>query len=133
MVYKYIPAIAGFANPPSIFLSGLILASLGCSQPGNPDVVEVTGTVTLDGQPVEEALVIFSPVDISGGSSSSAETDASGNYRLVFSSTQFGAFKGTHKVRFEKDGIPEKYSEDSELSATVTDGPNKLDFELSSN
>jgi hypothetical protein len=59
------------------------------------DVGEVSGTVTLDGQPLENALVTFTPEG--GGRGASGVTDASGKY-LLATAGQAGAVPGTHRV-----------------------------------
>jgi hypothetical protein len=56
----------------------LALAAVGCGP--NYDLHPVTGQVTLDGSPLENAVVTFRAV--SGGSSASGTTDASGVYTL---------------------------------------------------
>ncbi len=56
----------------------LALAAVGCGP--NYDLHPVTGKVTLDGSPLENAVVTFQAV--SGGSSASGTTDASGVYTL---------------------------------------------------
>ena len=56
----------------------LALASVGCGS--KYDLHPVTGKVTLDGTPLENAVVTFQAV--SGGNSASGTTDASGAYTL---------------------------------------------------
>ena len=56
----------------------LTLASVGCGS--KYDLHPVTGTVTLDGAPLENAVVTFQAA--SGGNSASGTTDASGVYTL---------------------------------------------------
>jgi hypothetical protein len=55
----------------------------------------VTGKVTLDGQPVTNGLVTFTPVE--GGRAASGKTDASGQYELVGVGGK-GAVVGQHRV-----------------------------------
>ena len=58
--------------------------TLGCGGDAGdmPQVGTVTGTVTLDGQPVSEANIVFNPV--SGGRSATAVSDSSGKYTLQY-------------------------------------------------
>jgi hypothetical protein len=56
---------------------------------------EVTGQVTMDGEPLANALVSFTPVE--GGAAAVGTTDASGNYSLV-SLGKKGAVIGQHTV-----------------------------------
>lgn len=51
----------------------------GCG-PSRPTTVPVSGTVLLDGEPVESAAVIFSSVE--GGRPATGITDAQGRFRL---------------------------------------------------
>ena len=117
----------------------------GCTHnPANyPDTAPVTGTVTLDGQPLEGATVNFKPGG--GGRPSRGITDADGNYELMYSGTVQGAMLGTHTVSILKEEdpqdeeadtvqvVPERYfGKDSELSAEVENAKNSIDFDLKS-
>ncbi len=130
----------------------MLLTLAGCpSADTRPEVelVPVDGTVTLDGQPLAGASVMF------GGGSAMGETDANGHYELARGDRK-GAPLGDHTVLIEKwvteDGspyksnemspmdagakqeIPAKYSngESTELKATVPAGGGAIDFELKS-
>ena len=81
----------------------LILAFLpGC---GNRfPVTKVTGTITWNGEPVENAMVTFIP-DSSSGTVATAQTDKSGKYVLktyLGDQTAYGAFSGGYKVTIVK-------------------------------
>ncbi len=112
-------------------------ALAGCG--GDPlPVVPVTGTITLDGQPLDGALVEFQPFD-SKGSPSYASTDAAGKYDLAFSQTRRGAWVGEHLVRIstrnENERIPEKlpsrYHVDSDVKREVrANEDNVIDFDI---
>ena len=86
-------------------LSLLVLASTigvlaGCGS-GEPtmNLVPVTGTVTLNGEPLEEANVRF--FDVNGkNQAASGKTDSDGKYNLGFS-TYKGAMAGQYKVVIE--------------------------------
>lgn len=97
----------------SILRSALILAlgaaaCSGCGQAG-PDyaslgLCSVQGTVTLDGSPLEKALVLFEHED---KTFSCGLTDSSGHYELMFNSRQPGVLKGKKTVRiWSSRGIP---------------------------
>jgi hypothetical protein len=65
------------------WMTMLLLGSIwvaGCGR-GGPDVVSVTGLVTLDGGPVEGAIVTFNPSDPSGVFATGITT-ADGRFRL---------------------------------------------------
>jgi hypothetical protein len=111
----------------------------GCGG-GRSGVSEVTGTITLDGQPLDGAQVTW-PVGGEHDRPSSGVTDASGKYRLMYTGTEAGAAVGNHKVEiitsFASDEVaappervPSKYNANSELTAEVNSGTNQLDFDL---
>ncbi len=123
----------------------LILVA-GCGRA--PDNVgRVSGKVTLDGQPLPNATVVFSPK--TAGSQSLAVTDTNGEYSLLYSSQVRGAEPGEHRVAVstftegDPDGdspvakvaerVPFKYNLRSELTANVDRGDNVVNFELNSN
>ncbi len=107
--------------------------------------------MTLDGQPVADAAVLFTPV--AGGTPASATTDAQGRFQLA-TNNQPGAVPGEHRVTITKqtmhgiapDGmpgpggiriewhVPERYSraETSGLTATVGADKREFPFALSS-
>ena len=125
-----------------------LLSFCGCFG-GGSDVAEVTGTITVDGQPIEHAVVSFTPVQ---GHASVGMTDAKGNYTLFYLRNVDGAEIGEHKVtvktRIIGDGsygdegsvqstgreelLPKKYWDrnQTELRATVERGSNTFNFDL---
>jgi hypothetical protein len=83
-------------------LVGLFLAVVvwlpGCGKSDNVKLVPVSGTVTLDGQPVADAAVSFLP-QASQSPGAGATTDASGHYELTTASVQrAGACAGKYNV-----------------------------------
>ncbi|WP_199195067.1 MULTISPECIES: carboxypeptidase regulatory-like domain-containing protein [Pirellulaceae] len=127
-------------------LAGLAFA-VGCGGGGDPDVVGVTGTVTMDGEPLPNATVVF----VSGqGRPSGAITDEEGKYELNYTGNQRGARIGPNKVQITTaqgptetmegepvaavpEIVPVKYNDQSELEFEVTaDGENVADFDLES-
>lgn len=78
-------------------LFALAACAYGCSGSGiDVDLAPVSGVITMDGQPLENAIVIFSPEK---GNPSSGKTDAKGYYELVYVGDAKGAIVGPHKVR----------------------------------
>lgn len=68
----------------------------GCGrQPGTEPTAPVTGTVTLDGQPIAGVSIAFIP---QRGRPASGLTDASGKFTLSTFDTADGAVVGSHKV-----------------------------------
>ncbi len=78
----------------------VLLGAVGC---GNHPV-PVKGIVTLDGQPVKEAMVFFYPVggDTKEGRIAAGGTDATGKYELSTLGVADGAFKREYKVVIHK-------------------------------
>lgn len=123
---------------------GLIAFVSGC---GNGKIGAVTGTVHLDGKPLEGALVTFYPqIDdkdaMEGGGASMGRTDAEGKYELIYSREQNGAQVGKHLVYIETleeggggdygggraEELPKRYNSESELNVEVHSGSNTIDF-----
>ena len=118
---------------------------VGCGGSSGPALGTVTGTVTMDGEPVPGVKIVFVPE--SKGSPSYGATDVYGRYRLLFNQNRAGAQLGSHHVILENvepttddNGqpigstpiikIPEKYAQPGVLSADVSKGRNKFDFTL---
>jgi hypothetical protein len=86
----------------TLFTFGVLsLTVAGCGGGGAdlPDLGTVSGKVTMDGQPLAGAVVIFTPV--SGPGSSTGVADEAGEYKLVFRQA-IGAVVGSHKVSISK-------------------------------
>ena len=77
---------------PLVFTALLV----GCSQEGGFKLAKVSGTVTLDGQPVAGAGLEF--VADAGGVAY-GRTDASGRYYMSFGNSRTGAIVGRNQVR----------------------------------
>lgn len=77
----------------------------GCSRGRQyPPTHSVSGFVTVEGQPVAEALVSFLPVD--GQNPANGVTDASGRYELTSFTRGDGAMEGSFRVtivKYEKE------------------------------
>ncbi|RMF88639.1 MAG: carboxypeptidase regulatory-like domain-containing protein [Planctomycetota bacterium] len=143
----------------SISIGAVLLLVIGCNR--GPNVGLVEGVVTLDGQPVPNAMVTFSPID--GGMSSTGTTDENGHYTLVFPGGK-GAVVGRHKVSVRSmpksegggaavssddpsyydaqqspnttktvEPIPAKYNTNTTLEYEVKKGTNVINLELTSN
>jgi len=117
----------------------LLLLS-GCSS----DLSTVRGKVTLDGKPLADAFVEFTP-QIPGGSMSFGKTNLSGNYELMFSHSKQGAMPGESVVRITTadvgdmgkpntpEKVPARYNRNTELRVVVEEKKaNVLDFDLTS-
>lgn len=91
---------------------GLCLFGSGCS-----DLIDVKGIVTLDGVPVEGAVVMF--VAENGTDSYSGLTDSNGEFSLVATGDKKGAKAGNYKV------LVTKTSQKREAMAPPTPGGGK--------
>ena len=123
----------------------LVLTAIlvGCSQEGGFKLANVSGTVTLDGQPVGGAGLEF--VADAGGVTY-GRTDASGRYYMSFGNSRTGAIVGKNQVRItagdrvtvgdkkyeSTEVFPKKYNQESELIVEVASGSNTLDFKCES-
>ena len=128
-----------------------VLIVTGCGS--RTSVAPVSGTVTLDGQPLANVHVAFQPVATSGntnvGTGSYGMTDSSGNYSLRQADTDRpGAVVGQHRVeinyKVEADdrdpktrpppkSLPPRYNRESQLQFQVERGGAKAaNFELKS-
>lgn len=130
----------------------------GCGQNRHPELRQVSGTVTHEGQAVEDATVAF--INESSSRIASGRTDAEGGFYLTSYDDNDGALPGEHVVVISKTEeledapslsmdealktrrskrtaakhlIPAKYAsrDTSPLKVTVTEnGPNQFALEL---
>lgn len=141
----------------------LIVLFAGCgiapqADYGAVELIQATGTITLDGEPLPDAVVTFDSED---GQFSYALTDDSGSYRLNFDSVMKGVTPGKKIIRIsttrkvtglnsseegasDDEGatpenaqraaelVPAKYNRQSELTTEVTSEQTTYDFKLSS-
>ncbi|MFN9717568.1 MAG: hypothetical protein ACK58L_02675 [Planctomycetota bacterium] len=129
-------------------LPGLLtlLASIGCGESG-PNLVEVSGVITLDGVPVPRLGVQFSPT-FEKASPAYGVTDADGRYKLLYSANRTGAMPGMYNVevqpleaQFDEAGnrvgppsvkLPKKFLTPGALTAEVRSEDTTIHFELTS-
>lgn len=120
-----------------------VAIAVGCGDQSGPPLGKVTGTVKLDGVPVEGAGLEF--VGDAGGVSY-GRTNASGNYYLSFGSSRTGALVGRNVVRItagdkvrvgkkkyeSTELFAKKYNAESQLVVEVARGSNRFDFDCKS-
>ncbi|HUP79792.1 MAG TPA: carboxypeptidase-like regulatory domain-containing protein [Pirellula sp.] len=117
----------------------LCVSAIGCSE---MKVAPVSGTVTLDGKPLERASVLFQPK--AGGRPSNGVTDKNGFYRLGYSMNEEGAEVGSCIVKVstalpsEQEGskrakelVPTRYAKDP-IVVEVASRSNTIDLSLTS-
>ena len=129
----------------------------GCGGPSDqPELGQVTGTITLDGKPLSGVAVVFQP---DNGRPARGTTDAAGKYELTYIRETKGAKVGPNRVEIApseegeaeevddageeskpvtqqpksaKPKIPSRYNVQSELKVDVKAGKNTFDFKLES-
>ncbi len=114
----------------------LVAVSLaGCGRSDRPALGQVTGRVTLAGQPLVGALVLFTPAG--PGRTSQGVTDADGVYELTYLRDIKGANLGPHSVRVTTSpdtpttpAWPAAQGGDASRTAIVEPGRNQLDFAI---
>ena len=85
----------------TVFLASFsIMAVVGCGGSKWPPTYKSSGTVTLDGTPVERATITFYPLD--GQKPANATTDANRNYELTSFNAGDGATPGSFGVAIQK-------------------------------
>jgi hypothetical protein len=122
-----------------LIFGGLLLGALvGCGK-GGAELAPVSGRVTLDGRPLENARVAFQPDDAKRPSY--GDTDSEGRYRLAYRRGEEGALVGNHTVLItvspeivrNPPHIPSRYNRESTLREEVKSGENnEFNFDLKS-
>lgn len=116
----------------------LVLFSAGCEPPTDsriPPRDQVSGAVTLDGDPIDKgSITFFAPDDVSRGIQASTSIK-NGKYELLVT-------PGKKKVKISKVAeirpdvfeniVPAKYNSATTLEADVSAGNQQFDFELKS-
>ena len=140
-----------------VTLVTLFLFQVGCGPGGDqPELGTVTGTITLDGQPLGGVAVVFQP---DSGRPARGMTDANGKYELTYIRQTKGTKVGPNRVEIApseegeveeaesgeeesqdaaakpksgKRAVPARYNVKSELKVDVKSGANTFDFPLES-
>lgn len=127
----------------SLVVTVALISTQGCRRSAR---CHVTGRVTLDGQPVADALISFMPLD-PGGVSAVGQTDDDGTYDVQKSSDGTSLLRGRYAVRISTflegntdvdppikarpERIPAEYNVSSQLIVDLKPGANTCDFPLS--
>lgn len=123
----------------AVLFDSLLLFVLGCGSGEKsklPETVTAKGVVTLDGNPVDQASVVF--IAESGNYHATGVTDSSGRFSLKAFAEKDGAVPGSYKVEVNKTvvtpagsggdeeavnvqyGVPPKYATSSSSGLSVT-------------
>lgn len=123
---------------------GMAFHMSGCANTEVPGMAVVTGTVVLDGQPVEDGTILFEPKD-GEGQAVSAVIKKDGRFEARVPQGEkcvrinWPKVTGQKKVSDTPDSlvidtveemVPEKYNSKSALMISVGMGKSKLDFRL---
>jgi hypothetical protein len=125
-------------SKPTLLVGTTLLLFLGCEPPSNlPELGQVSGVVTLDGEPVAGATVQFDP---DSAIRSQGSTDENGRYELVYRGETPGAVLGRHTVMVSKlvedprfghrELLPERYWRAPTIRREVKPGQNVINLEL---
>jgi hypothetical protein len=120
----------------SLLIAVALLLLAGCSKSG-PDLGTVHGRVTLDGAPLNHAIVTFQPP---GKSPGIGNTDQNGDYVVMYKRGVMGVPVGENIVTIFMDAkenprnlvIPPRYNTESTLKREVAPGDNEFNFDLTS-
>ena len=124
------------------YLIFVVMSSMMGGKSNLPELGQVTGTVTLNGKPVESVTVWFHPIQtdkeksdkLKRASSSGGTTDAAGHYELKYGDVK-GAAVGECEVAIEapsRSDIPAKFlGPKLTVTKTVSAGRQVIDLDLS--
>ncbi len=126
----------------------LVMSSPGCGKHDDPlNRQAISGSVTLDGQPLQQGTISFLPLekkDTSGGATITSgkysvareQGLAPGKYKVMISASKSGVAGGQEAPGMPvmaAELIPEEYNTKSDKSVDVTvKGPNTFDFDITS-
>jgi hypothetical protein len=97
----------------------LCLATAGCNSSNRPPTYPVSGTVIMNGKPLEGAAVVFVPAEgVAGPQAATGITDAEGKYKLGTFTADDGAIAGEYRIKVSKfDGKkPSKEEQEKYIS-----------------
>jgi hypothetical protein len=125
----------------ALFAALLVGGTLGCGS-SKPEMVDVSGTVTLDGKPLPDGYIVFVADD--GYPMADPGTIANGYYSLQarpgtkkvqIRATKIipGGARGAYGEPYPEDYLPKRYNYETTLTAHLESGKaNTVDFELTS-
>ena len=90
----------GFTLDKLLFVLATIAVLIGCSSNEHPELRPVSGTVTYNGEPLDDAIVAF--YNENSSRLASGHTDADGKFFLTSYKQNDGAIPGDHTVMVTK-------------------------------
>lgn len=108
--------VTQFATPGCLALAMMMVLLVGCGSSDPYTVVEVSGTLTLDGKPVSGVRMTFVPVE---GRPSIATTDSDGKFKPWYRSNQDGVQTGKLKVKIERADPGDLMMKEARPSASI--------------
>lgn len=91
------------------------LLAMGC---GSGGLTPATGIVLLDGEPLSQAKVTFTPSDGTNGPGGMGITDAAGRFKLFNPQGKTGLLPGTYRVTVNKVELKGDFEEGIAIAAT---------------
>lgn len=119
-----------------------VAVAVGCS---GDKLVPVSGSISLNGTPLQDVYVVFEPVEGNASQISTGKTDDAGSYVLTNTNGKVGCRVGEHKVLLTtvppdamddertplpKDKIPSRYQSDPLKIEVPDQGIENADFDL---
>lgn len=116
-----------------------IIPLAGCSRRGAmPATHPVTGAVMVDGEPLNEGAITFDPADGKGGVYGGPISSGRYDVKVAAGPKQVSIYGMKHLGAIGPDGkpmasqfLPQRYTDGSELTATIEPRRNELSFDLS--
>ena len=153
---KFAVTLGGIVEMTDIKFTWLILfliVTIGCERYEGPRRGAVHGEVTLDGVPIKEGTIVFTPTggnkgSVAGGSIQDGQyaIDEPSGPVVGLNMIAISAFKKTGRKFAEPppsppgtmtdetvEAVPPRYNVNSELTSDIVSGDNELNFELESN
>ena len=97
----------------SLALAALVIVATGCySGTRRPPTYKVAGTVTMKGQPLEGATVVFVPAEGATHEPATGITDAGGTFTLSTFLSGDGAMAGDYRIKVSKFDIKKPTKEE---------------------
>jgi hypothetical protein len=106
---------------------GLVVLVAGCSNTAS-GLATVHGVVTMDGEPLDGAMVTFIPESGSGVNPAYGQTGTDGKFVLAGAKGERGLPPGKYRVTVSKMKLPAGQKADEPILAAVTEADRKYDL-----